>query len=566
MCAIVGLFTPQAMDVAELRRLAQGMQTAHHFRGPDGDGVWANEHVAIGSVRLAVVGDRRLGLQPLRDRWGGHLVFNGEIYEAEQILHALGERFHPEDSDGVALEALLGLKGPEALRGVRGFFAAARYEPKDGSLTLVRDSWGEKPLYLMRWRGGWAFASTIAALATLQPGLRIRAAAPHEYLVYKSVGGLQTSFEGIEQLAPGAWMKIHADGSVSHGRYAAWPEACAGTATAEEVRQALDAAIAARATDHFPNAVLLSGGADSSIVAASFARQRPDLPMRTFSIGYDVPGSEDETGYARRMAEHLGVAHEIVPLHAAQLPDLFRDAARLTEDPIADPVTLPTLLLARRVAQTTKVALSGDGSDEFWGGYARFDDVPASLDDYLRRTMVFQPEELGLAEAPASYLHGITLPLEGLDPLDRVLRLEAANRLRNYHLMRTDKLGMGAALEIRAPFLDAQVTALAQGLPATLKRPGGRPKGLLLDAYAEDLPDWLVHRRKQPFTMPILQWLTGDLRSYARDSLTAATSWTRGFVDTAAYLDRLDQAPTVETASRIWSLLQLEAWHDVWSA
>jgi asparagine synthase (glutamine-hydrolysing) len=216
------------------------------------------------------------------------------------------------------------------------------------------------------------------------------------------------------------------------------------------------------------------------------------------------------------------------------------------------------------VAQTTKVALSGDGSDEFWGGYARFDDVPTALDAYLRRTMVFRPEELGLPEAPESYLQGIALPPETLTPLDRVLRLEAANRLRNYHLMRTDKLGMGAALEIRAPFLDAQVTALAQSLPATVKRPGGRPKGLLLNAYQTDLPDWLVNRKKQPFTMPILQWLAGDLRSYARDRLTAATSWTRGFVDTTAYLDRLDREPALETASRIWSLLQLEAWHDVW--
>jgi hypothetical protein len=152
-----------------------------------------------------------------------------------------------------------------------------------------------------------------------------------------------------------------------------------------------------------------------------------------------------------------------------QVPQLFEEVALLTEDPIEDPVTLPTLLLARRVAQFTKVALSGDGSDEFWGGYARFDNPPASLDEYLPRSMVFGPEELGLKAPPASYLDDVILPAANLPPLDRILRLEAANRLRNYHLARVDKLGMAAALEIRSPFIDARVTRLAQSIRAEIK-------------------------------------------------------------------------------------------------
>ena len=180
----------------------------------------------------------------------------------------------------------------------------------------------------------------------------------------------------------------------------------------------LDAAVkVARATSHFETAVLLSGGADSSIVAASLVRQRPNSKMRAFSIGYDVSGSEDESEYARRMAESLGMPHEVVRLHARQVPQLLEEVALLTEDPIEDPVTLPTLLLARRVAYFTKVALSGDGSDEFWGGYARFDNPPTSLDEYLLRSMVFEPEELGLKAPPASYLDDVILPAANLSPL-----------------------------------------------------------------------------------------------------------------------------------------------------
>ena len=273
MCAIVGLFTPSATNPAELHELAARMQAAHQFRGPDGDGIWCNNHVALGSVRLAIHGNRKLGLQPLQDRWGGHLVFNGEIMEPDAVLRSLGEPPHPGESDGVALEAMLALRGPVGLLGMRAMFAAARYDTKDGTLTLVRDTWGQKPLYLARWRDGWAFASTVTALSVATGPLRMRAAAPLEYLVYKSIGGLHSFFEGIEQIAPSSWVQIMPDGTRHTGRYSPIPDDCSAVATPEQVRSELEAAVLVRAADGFENAVLLSGGADSSIVAASLVRQ-----------------------------------------------------------------------------------------------------------------------------------------------------------------------------------------------------------------------------------------------------------------------------------------------------
>lgn len=565
MCAIVGLFSPRPRDPETLQEVIRQMQDAHRFRGPDGTGVWGNRHVAMGSVRLAIRGGPVVGLQPLADRWGGHLVFNGELFEPRELLRSLGEEYRPEDSDGVALEALLERKGPAGLCGVRGMFALARYDAR-GYLTLARDTWGQKPLYLARWEDGWAFASTIAALRVLLGKLTLRPNAPLEYLIYKSIGGLHTSFEGIEQVAPGSWIRFGPDGSVESGRYTELPLPADQDNSPEAVKRELDASVAARACDEFIDALLLSGGADSSIVAASLVRQRPGVRKIAFSIGYDVAGKEDETLYASRLAQSLSLPHEILHLHAAEIPALMREAARFTEDPIQDPVTLPTLVLSRAIAAHTKIALSGDGSDEFWGGYERFDHPPATLEEYLPRTMLFHPEELGLREAPASYLDGVPIPPADLAPLDRILRIEAANRLRNYHLMRIDKLGMSAALEIRSPFLDAKVTQLANSLTAAAKRPAGRPKGLLLDAFHNDLPDWLVHRQKQPFSMPLVAWLGGPLRSYAWDTLSANGAWVSGFVDAQRYLDRFDQQPDLPTAARLWGLLQLEAWHRVWGA
>ena len=564
MCAIIGLFSAAPRAPEALIDVVREMQSAHRYRGPDGHGVWADQHVALGHVRLAVRGGDDEGHQPLVDRWGGRLIFNGELYEPERLLAQLSETFRPEDSDGVALSAILARQGAEGLDGIRGMFAAVRYDETDGSLILVRDTWGQKPLFLTKWQNGWAFSSTIAPLRVLLGKLTLRPQAPLEYLVYKSIGGLHTSFRNIEQVAPGSWLRIKRDGSISKGRYTAPPAEADASATPKSVRQALDQAVAARATDRFPNAVLLSGGADSAIVAASLARQCPDLPKHAFSIGYDVAGQEDETGYAVRMAETLKMRHEVVRLSAAQVPGLFEEAAFFTEDPIADPVTLPTLLLARRIAEVTKVALSGDGSDEFWAGYERFEHAPDTLREYLPRSMVFRPDELGLADAPASYLADIAEPPARLSPLDRILRLESSNRLRNYHLARIDKLGMAAGLEIRSPFLDVNVTYLAHSLAAGIKRPGGRAKGLLLDAFADDLPDWMINRKKQPFSMPLTTWLAGDLRTYVRDVLGSKAAWVRQFVDPVRYLEAFDRDPQLPTATRLWSLLQLEAWHRVW--
>jgi len=176
--------------------------------------------------------------------------------------------------------------------------------------------------------------------------------------------------------------------------------------------------------------------------------------------------------------------------------------------------------------------------------------------------MVFHPSELGLQHFPTSYLSGITLlPDDTSDPLDRILRLETANRLRNYHLARIDKLTMSAGLEARAPFLDLNVTCYAESLTASQKRLGARPKGLLIDAFKTVLPSWLLQRKKQPFTVPIETWLSGPLRDFAHDTL-GPSAFVRQFVDPAPLLAGLaEPASATPCAPRLWSLLHLEIWH-----
>jgi asparagine synthase (glutamine-hydrolysing) len=487
------------------------------------------------------------------------LVFNGEIYNHPDLQH--GPTASPSDTE--ALAVLLARRGTRLLPALDGPFALARYDPATRRLLLARDRLGKKPLYYARMAGGWAFASTLQGLHVAAGPLRIRPDAISEYLVFRSVGGHQSAFAGVEQVRPGTWIELDADGIVAQSAYWRPPVLGGGSGSPARVRALIDRAVAARADESREVGVFLSGGLDSAVVAASLHRQRPDQAVRLLSAGYDVTGAEDERPFALRIGAEIGARHDQVIVGERAVPELMAHAARLLEEPVQDPVTVPTLALARAAAAFTRVVLTGDGTDELWGGYARFDAAPATLADYWPRAAIFRPDELGLAAWPASYLDGIDIPMQQ-DPLDRILRVEIANRLRNYHLSRIDKLIMGTGVEPRCPHLDPAVLEAALRLPARVKRSGSRPKGLLIDAYRADLPAWLLERRKQPFSVPVRRWLAGGLGEFARDLLLQANAFTRGLVDARPLFAQLAHPPDVAdpAAARVWSLLHLEVWHQ----
>lgn len=560
MCGIAGVIYFQARPREEVLRVLEAMNRAQSYRGPDGEGVWTDGRVGFAHVRLALVGDAERGKEPLADEGGAQLVFNGEIYRPADLMRSWGLEFGRGESDARALHVLLRRRGPEGLAEVEGAFAAARYDPAAGKVTLIRDLWGQKPLFLWRRPEGLYFASTQAALRAAVGPLTVRPEALLEYLIYRSVGGFRSAFQGIEQLHPGSWLEVGVDGAERQGHWYCTPRPQRMEVDPSELRERVDFAVAERLDPDLEQAIFLSGGLDSSIVAASAVAQANGSPLRFYSIGYDVSGLQDERHLARRLAETYPYEFQEVQLSAAQIPDLFREVGRILEDPIQDPVTLPTLLLCREAAGRTRCALTGDGSDEFWGGYERFDDPPQDLKDYFPRTAIFQPGELGQTEAPGSYLDQVEMPPQDWAPLDRILAVEARNRLRNYHLARIDKLSMGCGLEIRCPFLDRQVTSLALSLPATVKRRQGVPKGLLIEAFRDALPQWLLDRKKQPFSMPIRQWLEGDLSAFAHDRL-GPNSRTASLVSAQPYLQDL----TEKNAAKVWSLLALEAWMEEWA-
>lgn len=563
MCGIAGVIFDETRGNEAVDSIVTGMCKAQAQRGPDGCYTWTDGRIGLGMVRLAIVGSEARGRQPIKSKTGGRMVFNGELYQPEEVMDSLGGEFAVNECDGAALLRLIEQRGLDALNSVSAMFGLAMHQPHDDSVLLARDAWGQKPLYRIRIKNGWAFASTIASLHVAAGPFRVRPEAMRECLIFKSVGGYGSAFAGVEQVPPGGWMRIDHGGAVNQGRWYTPPQPQPVQASTDRVNELLSSAIRMRVPERFKSSIFLSGGLDSSIVASVAARGPESSRPHVLTIGYDVGGWQDEHGLAIRLADELGLKHDSLMLGVQDVPGLLRDTAIALEDPNHDPVVVPTLLLSRAAARETKVVLTGDGSDEFWGGYSRFDNPPDRIDAYLERTMVFRPEEVGLTSIPDSYLQGIDLPAAGsMAPLDRIMRLEVSNRLRNYHLARVDKLSMAAGLEIRSPFLDLAVTSYAESLPAELKRPEGRPKGLLIDAFESILPTWLLERRKQAFTVPVQDWLAGPMREFAHEILNPATAFVREFADPAPLLAGLKaSSPDLPRAMRIWSLLHLEIWH-----
>lgn len=563
MCGIAGVLFTEPRAPIDVQRIVGEMCGGHASRGPDGVGIWTDGRVGLGSVRLAITGGTVAGAQPMSVANSSVIgLMNGEIYNAA----AFAEGVHPHCSNfsdtSVAL-ARLHAHGPSCLREFRGPFAIALYQPDRGKLLLTRDFFGKKPLYITRQPGLVAFASTLNALRPVMRHFDVRDEAVYEYLLFKSIGADNSALQEVEQLPAAGWMEIGFDGATRGGSWCGLPDGCDLDPDADEARAMVDESVALRVPNDHPPSIFLSGGLDSSIVAHSVASQFGPKAATAISVGYDMEGSEDETDYARMVAESLGMPFAQVRVEAEDVPELLEAAATFTEDPIQDPVTVPTVVLARAAAKSGKVVLTGDGSDEIWGGYERFADLPGTLSEYYPRTMLFTPEEVGLRRAPDSYFVDAER-FVGLPVFDQVLRAEAMNRLKNYHLTRVDKIIAGFAVEPRCPFLDRTLAHWALRIPAAKKRRNNTPKGLLIDAFA-DLPTWLRARQKQPFTVPIAAWLLGPLRDFAMDTLASNKARTPSIVDYEVVWRDLETATgqrRLYPAHKIWSLLQLEVWFD----
>ncbi|GHE27488.1 asparagine synthetase B [Streptosporangium violaceochromogenes] len=616
MCGIAGAVCPGGVDPETVRDMCAAL--AH--RGPDGGGLHVEPSAVLGMRRLAVV-DVTGGDQPVYSEDRTIVaVFNGEIYNFAELraeLLAAGHRL-VSAGDSECLVHLYEEHGDAFVHRLRGMFAFALWDGRRRRLLLARDRVGKKPLYWGVRSGALRFASELKALIR-DPRWRgeVDPVALHHYLTFQYVPAPWSILEGIGKLPPGSTL-VWEDGHARVDRYwrlDATPRPAASTEEeAERLRGLLLEATRLRMAGERPIGAFLSGGVDSSAVVAAMARQSP-RPVRTFCVGFEDAGF-DERGHAGEVAALYGTDHSEMVLSASPL-EVLPDLAWHFDEPFADSSAIPTFLVARLSSREVTVVLTGDGGDESFGGYRRYELLLRSsrlwaprmaspllsaagrslralsrqgsplrragwgmelaglptAGRYTRLMSYFTEEQKRKVYTPGQRdrVRGVRSgaiverafeeSAAGCD-LTRVMDVDVNTYLPGDLLVKSDISTMACSLEARSPFLDHVLMEWAAGLPAELKIRGRTTKYLLKRALEGWLPPHLLERPKMGFGVPLASWLRNGLRPVAHDLLTDATARDRGIFDPRTVTRLLaEHAAGRDHSNRIWALMQFELWH-----
>lgn len=621
MCGIAGLFLRRPAAEAALLARAAAMGAALAHRGPDGAGAWADAAagLALAHRRLAVIDLSPAGAQPMLSACGRYAItYNGELYNYRALraeLAACGRPVRGASDTAVLLEACAQWGVEAALPRLDAMFAFALWDRAERVLWLARDHAGIKPLaWAVLADGSVLFGSELGALAAAGEWTpELDAASLALYLRLGCIPAPHAVFRGVRKLPPGGLVRIPLAGAPEERR---WFDVLAlardtpalrlsPAEAAEAVDAELERAVRAQLVADVAVGALLSGGVDSSAVAAAMARAAPGA-AHAFTIGFDDP-AYDESADAARIAAALGLRHTVLRATAAGALALVDDLPRVYDEPFADSSQLPTLLLARLARPQVTVALSGDGGDELFAGYRRHrfaariwprlgrlphplrralagavGAVPPRWWDAALRLLPGAPRRPGetlqrfaralaardLDEAHARLVStdGTPAPLpEGeapAEPLARMRARDAALYLPEDVLTKVDRAAMSVALEVRVPLLAPAMLRLAFALPPGLLVRADGGKAVLRDALARHLPRPLFEREKTGFSFPLGAWLRGPLRGWAEDLLASRRLRELGLVDAArtARLWAAHRAGRADHAPRLWAVLMLAAW------
>ncbi len=558
MCGIAGIIGGSAGREARMAAIC-AMNAALAHRGPDGEGAYASPdgYASLGHRRLAVIDRSPAGQEPLSNEDGTlWLTFNGEIYNYRELragLLARGHRFKSA-TDAETVLHLYEEQGVSCLDSLDGMFAFALWDEKERKLFMARDRFGEKPLSYAEKDGRLVFASETAAVFA---GLGYVPAPDTEsfayFFSYNHVRSPRTGFTGVYDLPPAHYGIFH-NGRLSIRRY--WqldfsrkvriPYADAVT----EVRRLLEKSVRGRMHADVPLGVFLSGGVDSSAIAAIAARHVPRLT--TFSAGFAEAGIADELPQARETARRIGSDHREYSF-SADISELLPRLVRLYGKPYADSSALAVYCLAERARTEVAAAMGGDGGDEAFGGYRRY--------AYWNAFRYFKKDAY---ERIASYPYfPSALPPEPLRSLDGVFSHGITTFLPDDLLVKTDRAAMAHGLEMRSPFLGRELMEFAASLPASWKVRFFGTKLILKDALRGTVPDGVLAGPKRGFEVPVDAWFRGKWHAWAREILLDARTARRGYFDREKIAALLEghRTGSRRNGQRIWLLLCFELWN-----
>ncbi len=629
MCGLAGIIRNIPLRDRDRSAVREMMAELRH-RGPDDRGFFANtatKHqngIALGHRRLSII-DPDTGQEPIVDpETGIVLIYNGEIYNYRSLRdYSKRETGYPfrTKTDAEVIIPLYRQRGPSFVSELRGMYAFALWDPRKQQLHLYRDRMGQKPMFYGTDGGDLFFSSELAPLHQVNDlPFRLHRNALFRYAVLGYIPAPQTIYENVKKLSPGCFLTWQ-DGDVMMNRYWRVPEPGTGTFSGDSEdrrKRFLDLfseAVELRLTADVPVGAFLSGGIDSSGIVGTMS-EHVEEPVRTFSVGFDEAGY-DETEYAREMAEYAGTEHHesrLTPDFLDVLPELVRHYG----EPFADSSALPTYFLARETSKKVKVALSGDGGDECFGGYNRYramlglhyarfmgtDYFPGRIIGPLLEQLPMPDRRMSPSRIAVRFLRALSR-----SPADQYLSLidlfhekDAAGLLRDPYqpdrekpvldlfdaymngkgspaanaaytdlntylpgdlLVKVDIASMANSLEVRSPFLDHRLVEFSASVPFSEKASLFQSKMFLRDAFRTLVPERIRRRPKMGFGLPVAEWFRGDQGRDVLRMLTGSNSSVAEYFDPDGVrnLVELHRSGRENHWDHLWVLLMFELWH-----
>ncbi len=637
MCGIAGAWA--SPGITDPLALVQSMTDALAHRGPDAAGIWQSDdkHLVLGHRRLAIIDPSPTGAQPMLSHCGRYTItYNGELYnhlEVRAMLEAENSniQWRGTSDTETLLVAIMAWGFKESLKRFRGMFAIALFDKQLKQLSLARDRLGEKPLYYGWIDGSFVFASELKPIK-LFPGFKnnINRSALAQFMETASIPSPLSIYQGIYKLPPGSMAVIEEplhEHNQTLNTEAYWQlavENAGGTnVTSDEQLQVykaqLDAhlktAVQNQLISDVPFGAFLSGGYDSSLIVA-LMQQVSSLKARTFSIGFEEE-AYNEAHHAKAVANHLGTEHTELIVSADDAIKLVARLPKIWDEPFADPSQIPTVLVSAMTREHVTVSLSGDGGDELFCGYTRYQkalEIWSKLARFPTPIRSVAGRVLGLCTSIVTTINKVSFKSRGVaSHLAKLVRLrflfesknaqqlytrlmqtseyaselvkqqpvqsEPLNAMFNddFHAMmyndihgylpntilaKVDRASMSVSLEARAPLLDHKLVEFAWSLPLDLKLRNGSGKWLLKEVLHDYVPKAIMDRPKTGFGIPLSEWLRGPLKSWAEQLLNENKLREQGYlqVDTVMALWKAHQDMSWDHGRQLWNILMFQAW------
>lgn len=631
MCGICGIIQLGPASQSEDDALISKMTATIAHRGPNDSGIWRNERVALGSRRLSVIDLSDAGHQPMTNEDGSVVIaYNGEVYNFKELKEKfrLEERGHVfrSQTDTEVLVHLYEEIGLDMIAELNGMFGLAIWDGNKNLLHLVRDRFGIKPLFYQQDEHHFRFGSEIKTiLADDRFERKASMQALHDFLTFNYIPGAQTAFEGIRKLAPGHYMTITPDGTISQHRY--WDldftvdKSITEKQAADRAFELMDRALQRRLIADVPIGVFLSGGLDSSTLVA-LMDDHVDEPVHTYSVGFEDQ-SFNELPYARIVAKEFNTVHREVVITADMVKDLLPKYLTYIDEPYGDGSAIPTYYVSELAKDEVVVVLSGEGGDEIFAGYdthAAFNvykwcrmipsfirngiitplanllpvsDKKLSFEFKLKRFLggldlkpehahlwwrivLGEDEKLNLYAKASKHQESLKPSVRHFekayersnasDTLSKLMYIDSTVFLPDDLMIKNDRMTMAHSLEARVPFTDPELTGFMASVPPHLKMKGGKKKNIMRLAMKDKLPESIINKKKVGLEMPYSRWLKTELRELMMDYLGTDNIKKTGIFRPEPIQALIDDhiAGKSDNGRPLWGLLNYMMWHRLY--